>query len=113
MFILYEVPILLSSMELFHRCVGKISGMFFLLPQFVSLLVVILWCNVDVNVYTTNVGICALGAFSGFESIVIVGWLLDGCTDREMDILPVYPHYFGDIYSCCCGRKVPKTSGKK
>jgi len=100
--VLYEVPVLLSSMNAARKYIGRISGLFFVLPQFASLLILIVWTNTDPIVYTSNVGICALGAFSWFESVAIIGWLLDGCSDREMDILPIYPHFFGDIYSRWC-----------
>jgi len=64
LFVVYEVPILLSSLSAFRSCVSRISGMFFLIPQFVSLFVLIMWVNSDPTVYLTNVGICAMGAFS-------------------------------------------------
>jgi len=101
----YEVPILLSSINSFRFCIAKISGIFFLIPQFVSLFALILWVNTDDTVYLTNIGICAMGAFSWFESLTLIGWLLDGCNDREIDILPFYPHFLGDVYSGCCKKE--------
>jgi hypothetical protein len=108
-FVLYEVPILVSSVPVLRSYIGRISGMFFLVPQFVSLFVLVLWTNTDPTVYTTNIGICALGAFSWFESVALIGWLLDGCNDREMDILPLYPHFFGDFYSRCWNKATDRS----
>ena len=100
-----ELPILISTFRLFESLVAKYSWMFFMIPQFVFLVALIFWVNVDPGLYDTNVGVCLLGAASMFESIVLMGWLLDTCTDRDSDVMAVYPHFL-EIGRASCRERV-------
>jgi len=90
---------LISSFKLCEALVVKYTWVFFMIPQFVFLLALIYWVNVDPGLYETNVGVCLLGAASLFESIVLMGWLLDTCNDRDSDVMASYPHFIGDLWN--------------
>ncbi|CAG7629171.1 unnamed protein product [Allacma fusca] len=96
--LIYEIPLLLSSIEAFRKMHGFLLGSFFLLPQFAALISLIVWVNVDTTVYLYNIGSCVLGMFFGAECLCILGWLLNRCTGRENDCIPNYPHIFGNVY---------------
>jgi len=63
------------------------------------LVVLIYWVNIDPGLYETNVGVCLLGAASLFESIILMGWLLDTCSERDPDVMAMYPHFLGDFWN--------------
>lgn len=68
-----------------------------MIPQFVSLLVLLTWINLDSGIYSSDTGSMMLGIFFWTEIFILSGWLYDQCTGREFDFIPFYPHFLADI----------------
>jgi hypothetical protein len=101
-FLIYEVPILLTMSPAVHRVAGNVGesflGLVMMIPQGVALLSLILWVNFDPTVYDYENGCFVLGMFFWAELIILTGWLYDRCMGKEIDPTPVYPHFFADLF---------------
>lgn len=96
---IHEIPLWICLLPQCGRLAGKVSGLFFLIPQFTSLISLVYWVNTDSTVYHTNIGSIILGLYFWAEAVTLLGWLADGNADKDTDLLPLYPHFFGDLIS--------------
>ncbi|ODN05366.1 hypothetical protein Ocin01_01337 [Orchesella cincta] len=101
-FFVHEIMVIIAVLPFFRRVVQSMVGLFFIFPQFVSLLALIIWVNTDKTIYDTNIGSFFLGVVFWGECIILAGWLFDRGLGKEPDFLPAYPHFTGDVFSYCC-----------
>lgn len=96
---IHEIPLWICLIPFCGKLAAKLSGLFFLIPQFTSLISLIFWVNADPLIYHTNIGSIVLGLYFWAEVIMLCGWLADGNADKDVDLVPLYPHFFGDLIS--------------
>lgn len=98
---IHEIPLWICLLPPCGKLAAKLSGLFFLIPQFTSLISLIYWVNTDPLIYQTNIGSIVLGVYFWSEAVMLCGWLVDGNADKDVDLVPLYPHFFGDLISSC------------
>ncbi|CAL8078932.1 unnamed protein product [Orchesella dallaii] len=98
---IHEIPLWICLIPQCGKFAAKVSSLFFLIPQFTSLISLVWWVNTDSQVYETNIGSIVLGVYFWSEAVMLCGWLADGSTDKDVDLVPLYPHFFGDVLTSC------------
>ncbi|CAL8100427.1 unnamed protein product [Orchesella dallaii] len=104
-FFIHEIMVIIAVLPFFGKMIQSMVGLFFIFPQFISLMALIIWVNTDKTIYNTNIGSFFLGVIFWNECIILAGWLFDRGLGKEPDFLPAYPHFTGDVVSYCCQRQ--------
>jgi len=99
LFLLYEIPALVATSSYFKCYTQSLTSTLFMLPQFVTITIVIIWVNVNPELYDSNIGTFLLGGHFYAETVVICGWLVERCFGREIDFIPTYPHFLVSVFT--------------